>query len=699
MSHSKRSSRYSYLTISIIFLSALFLTAYIYTISKKYYDDLAQQRFQIATDDIRRNISKRMLGYEHALRSGIGFFQASDDVTKAEWKLFVETLQTQTFYPGIQGIGFSKMLRPEEVAPTEEKMRQEGHPSFTVKPVGKRDLYSAILYLEPLDKRNAEAIGYDMFSQVTRKAAMERARDTGLPSVSGRVTLVQEIDDDVQAGILMYLPLYQKNMPLSSVEDRRQALIGYVYSPFRMGDLMRPALISEPYINFEIFDTEHRSDADLLYRSFTPSDYASRFQNSIMYEIGGQNWKIFFYSTPEFDMDSASNTPLIIGLSGLLFSSMLLVILLIFAHNRKVLERKNKELKRSKDHLQTLLSSSTDGIHILSHDGDLFEYSVSFLKMLGYSQEEAVGLNISDWDITLTKERVAELIEKSKDDSVHLLQTKHRKKDGKVFDVEITAKRIVLDDTLYLYASSRDITEKLLQQDLLLQNLRFASMADTISMIAHQWRQPLASIAAKGTTLLVNLELEKLDKEDIHKNIMEIQDLVQELSQTITSFRDFVEADASNEFFKLSDTIDETLKMLPANLKQSLTLEFDKENDLVISGARQEFKQVLISLLENAVTSVQSIQNIREPHLSISALYDKGDITIRICDNGMGIDPEIQERIFDPYFTTKEVKNTAGLGLYVSKAIIEKHFNGQIRFIPTEVGACFELLIPSSTQG
>ncbi len=691
-----RTKRYSSITIVIIFLSSLALTAYIYSISKKYYDDLAQQRFHIATDDIRTNISKRMLGYEHALRSGIGFFQASDRVTKDEWKLFVNTLQTQRFYPGIQGIGFSKMLRPEEIASTQEKMRQEGHPSFTVNPVGKRDIYSAILYLEPLDERNAEAIGYDMFSQVTRREAMERARDTGLPSVSGRVTLVQEIDDDVQAGILMYLPLYQKNRPLSSLDDRHQALIGYVYSPFRMGDLMRPALVSEPNINFEIFDGENRSDRNLLYRSFKPSTYDARFQSSTTYQIGGRTWKIFFYSTPEFDMDAESNTPIIVGLSGLLLSCMLLFILVVFANNRKRLEQKNIELQRSKEYLQTLLSSSTDGIHILSRDGYLFEYSISFLKMLGYSKEEAAGLNISDWDTTVTKEKIAELIDTSAPDTIHILETKHRKQDGTVFDVEITAKRIVLDGTIYLYASSRDITEKLMQQDLLLQNLRFASMADTISMIAHQWRQPLASIAAKGTSLLVNLELDKLDKEDIKTNVMEIQDLVQELSQTINSFRDFLQAESSNEFFNLKDTIDETLKMLPADLKQSLTLEYDKKSDLGISGARQELKQVLISLLENAVTSVQSIQNIREPHLSISAMYDKEEITIRLCDNGSGIDPEIQGRIFDPYFTTKEVKNTAGLGLYVSKAIIEKHFNGQIKLIPTEVGACFELIIPSS---
>ncbi len=120
------------------------------------------------------------------------------------------------------------MLKGEEIKPLESLMQDEGYIDFKLNPEGKREQYSAIIYLEPLDKRNMAAIGYDMFSQSTRRQALELARDSGLPTISSRVTLVQEIDSNVQAGVLMYLPLYKKSLSLNSIKDRRTALIGYI---------------------------------------------------------------------------------------------------------------------------------------------------------------------------------------------------------------------------------------------------------------------------------------------------------------------------------------------------------------------------------------------------------------------------------------------------------------------------------------
>lgn len=97
------------------------------------------------------------------------------------------------------------MLKPDEITAVEQKMRHDGFSSFTLKPAGKREQYSTIPYLEPMDERNIQAIGYDMFSESTRRSAMEKARDSAHATISGKVTLVQEIDSDVQAGMLMLL--------------------------------------------------------------------------------------------------------------------------------------------------------------------------------------------------------------------------------------------------------------------------------------------------------------------------------------------------------------------------------------------------------------------------------------------------------------------------------------------------------------
>src|SRR5690606_28529581 len=118
-----------------------------------------------------------------------------------------------------------------------------------------RDAYSSILYLEPFTGRNLRAFGYDMFSEPVRREAMERARDSGLPALSGKVTLVQEFGPEVQAGFLIYLPIYARGTEPETVDARRAALLGFVYSPFRAHDIM-DSIFSDSLndVDLELFD-------------------------------------------------------------------------------------------------------------------------------------------------------------------------------------------------------------------------------------------------------------------------------------------------------------------------------------------------------------------------------------------------------------------------------------------------------------
>ncbi|MDO8261538.1 MAG: CHASE domain-containing protein, partial [Candidatus Magasanikbacteria bacterium] len=189
-----------------IFIS--FITAaIIWYAAKDYYYYLATEKFEAAVNENLNSIDKRISKYEAVLRGGIGFFHGSDYVSRQEWHDFIEALDIKKNYPGIQGVGFSKMIHLGEVAELESEMKKDGFETFSIKPSGERQEYSVILYLEPMDKRNIEAIGYDMFSEPTRRAAMETARDSAAVSLSKKVTLVQEIDSHKQSGILMYLPL------------------------------------------------------------------------------------------------------------------------------------------------------------------------------------------------------------------------------------------------------------------------------------------------------------------------------------------------------------------------------------------------------------------------------------------------------------------------------------------------------------
>src|SRR5690606_15608737 len=147
-----------------------------------------EQRFRREVAYIQGEIHTRIEAYIATLRAGSALFSHSDKVTREEFRSFAQSLDLQKYYPGIQGIGFTQRLQPDEVERFIQQTRAAGTENFRIWPETPRDEYHTILYLEPLDRRNQVAIGYDMFTHPVRRAAMERARDTGQPAASGRVT-------------------------------------------------------------------------------------------------------------------------------------------------------------------------------------------------------------------------------------------------------------------------------------------------------------------------------------------------------------------------------------------------------------------------------------------------------------------------------------------------------------------------------
>ena len=221
----------------VLLFGFIFTWAAWYT-SDQFVQANARERFENRANEISSAIYARMLEYEQVLRGGVAFFNAAGNVDRKKFRSYVTALSIEKNWPGIQGIGFSIPVAAPDKSKHIEDIRREGFPGYTIKPDGDRDEYSAIIYLEPFDWRNQRAFGFDMWSNAMRRQAMMRARDTGEASTSGIITLVQETKDDVQKGFLTYLPLYKNDLPLSTVEQRRSAFIGWVYAPFRMGNLM-----------------------------------------------------------------------------------------------------------------------------------------------------------------------------------------------------------------------------------------------------------------------------------------------------------------------------------------------------------------------------------------------------------------------------------------------------------------------------
>jgi len=321
---------------------------------------LAQERFSFKVKEAELRIRERLKAYEQVLRGGVGLFAANRVVGRDTWRAYVRSLEVDTNYPGIQGIGFAVHVPPAHRHAHVQAMRDEGFAAYDIRPAGERDEYTSIVYLEPFDWRNQRAFGYDMFTDRVRRAAMARARDLGMPSVSGKVQLVQETSKDVQNGFLMYLPVYRKGAPQATVDERRAALAGYVYAPLRMHDLMRGVLDQGmlSHIQLQVFDGEPGSAPDMLYDGIARSEgkgaqrRLSAFSIDRHFEFNGRQWTLRFSPAPAFDAAVDWQKPRIVLFAGMLISILFSLVVRWSALNRhqaRALALANRDLQAEVD--------------------------------------------------------------------------------------------------------------------------------------------------------------------------------------------------------------------------------------------------------------------------------------------------------------------------------------------------------------
>lgn len=369
-----------------ILLSSFVVTGLAWQISDNFVRQRAEDRFRFEVADITSALGKRMLEYEALLRGGVGLFVAFDHVTRGAWHEYVDTLAIDRYFPGIQGIGHSLLIAPSDLADHVATVRAEGFPEYTVRPDGQRDVYTSIVYLEPFAGRNLRAFGYDMLSEPVRRRAMERARDTGDAAISGIVTLVQETATDVQRGFLMYLPLYRKGAPTGTVDERRAAHIGFVYSPFRINDLMRGILgASKSDISFEIFDSDTMSPGALLYDhdgdervDLADPDHRPELASTETIPMGGHRWTVYIHSNRGFVSAAEASQPLVVAVGGVMIDLLLFHIISSASRQQRravaLAEAMTRELQDSRailaDKAETLeqVNRSLDQFtHVLAH--------------------------------------------------------------------------------------------------------------------------------------------------------------------------------------------------------------------------------------------------------------------------------------------------------------------------------------------
>lgn len=341
-------------------VSSLFLASVIHRQANDEFVDSLLQR----NNALRSQFSSALGGYGHLLYGGSSLFSLKGEVSREEWHKFYLDMKVQEELPDTLGVGFVPYVTKDRLAALEEQVRTNDYPEFTVTPTNPRSDYTAILYLEPLNEVNKKAIGYDMFSEPQRNAAMTLARDTGKVAMSSPVQLVQDTGDgkvnDDPLGVLVYYPVYSTSYAPTTIDQRRDQLRGFVYVAVRPQDVLDSYLANVPQISEDI-DIKVQDITDgsegVLGRVNKLSPGASNKQ-SIVREvvIANRTWQVTTIGRPP--VVSSTVLPLASVLAGSLVSVLLSAFMLQLLLKRiaRIEHSYAAEVERTKDELLALAS-------------------------------------------------------------------------------------------------------------------------------------------------------------------------------------------------------------------------------------------------------------------------------------------------------------------------------------------------------
>ena len=391
-----------------ILIAGLILTVIATCYTQSQVEIQEKIEFASSCNEIKTKISSRLHANAHLLRTGSALFAASDSVTREDWKLFNEHSEIDKNLPGIQGLGYAVIIPGNQLEQHIQSIRKEGFSNYTIKPSGNRALYAPVIYIEPFSGLNQNAFGFDGYSEPTWRKAMELARDSNLAVLTGKVTLVGEPKEDIQTGALMYVPVYRNGVNVNTLEQRRASILGWVYSPYRMNDLMKGILQqkdSKPKeeIHLKIYD-DSLSVSSLLFNSQVDDQLKkneSSNRNLILpVTFNGKIWLLHFIQSNQKSTFFQSNV-LFVLFGGILISVLLFLLSeSLFNTSSKAQQIASEltlELQNEKFLLRTVIDNIPDSIYCMDTACRKTLANLTDIRYMG-AKSEAEVLGKNDFD-------------------------------------------------------------------------------------------------------------------------------------------------------------------------------------------------------------------------------------------------------------------------------------------------------------
>ncbi|MBA2406354.1 MAG: CHASE domain-containing protein [Bdellovibrionales bacterium] len=660
------------------------------SISTKHQNQLKSYSDQLAT-----NIRVRMSRYENSLIQMRAHIITTENLTRENFHNYVESIDLLRNYPGIQGLGYTIKIPLRQLATYISAVRNEGFPDFKVWPDHPRESYFSINFLEPLDWRNKRALGFDMFTEPTRREAMEEARDTAQAVVTRVVKLVQETDQDTQAGFLVFLPVYQTVKTPASLEERRKKLKGFVYAPFRAGNLfsfifqINHAVNKAVYV--DIFDGTSPTDETHYFQNKNvawDNSWPENYSLSMPMQILGRVWTIRTNLRMTTQLQIERAIPYVIALTLLVFS---LLIFWIIASSRI----HNRELVESEIRFREIANALPQIIWTARPDGFVDWYNDWWYKYLDVPRDilwddpeknpmhpEDVARVWPIWTEALTtgKTFVMEQRFKRGPDGqyrwhlVRAVPTLNEK--GEIIkwigsNTDIHDHKLLLEEL----ENERDLREKF------------------VATLSHDLRTPLTAAKIKAQLLSKKATDEKFILQSSIK-------IAENMDRADSMIQDMLDAGKIRAGEKLPLTLDE------CDLNHLVTKTIEELS--TIHGARFQLichqqvsailscngvRRILENLCQNAIKYGSPLTPV-----TITLEQDEKYISLKVHNLGSPIPEVDQIKLFEPYRRAESAQVQSqrgwGLGLTLVKGLVEAH-EGNVTVLSTqEKGTTFTVKLP-----
>jgi PAS domain S-box-containing protein len=688
----------------VILIIGIILTIIAAIYTKNDLETQSKNEFALVCNEIKTKIDIRLHAQAQLLRSGSAFFEASDTITRKSWKTFYDNSKLYKSLPGIQGYGFSLIIKKEQLQQHIQNIQKEGFPEYTVYPSGDRDTYTSIIFLEPFDFRNQRAFGYDMYSEPVRRKAMENARDFDVASLSGKVLLVQETEKDLQVGTLMYVPVYKKGMPTNTVEERRAAIAGWVYSPYRMTDLMQGVLgqrdlNNDNKIHLQVYDTDSISQNSLLFDSQSKDTIAHNDKSNgtltISIEFNEKIWTLqFSQSNREFSYFQSK--VIIISISGFLISLLLFSLSISLTNTlfraKRIAKQLTSNLKESEERWKFAIDGARDGLWDCNLETNEVFFSTQGKAMLGFEEHEILG-NLDEWRKRIHPEDLQKYyadIQLYLDGKVPFYSNIHRVlcKDGSnkwILDRGKITQFTPNGKPARMIGTHTDLTERVEMEKQLTQLNN--DKDKFITILAHDLKSPFNGILGLLDLLTENIRKDDIDTIEKRMNIVNNSAkatfrLLEDILMWVSVNSGKIPYEPQKLYFTtISNEVLENIE-LSAN-KKNITINYFSADEIIIYADKNMLQTVLRNLLSNSIKFTD-----KGGQIDLYAVQNQSNITITVSDNGVGIVPETLTKLFDisekiSSVGTSNEKGT-GFGLSICKEFVKKH-GGKI-WVESEVG-------------